>query len=704
MFHNDRTTHRLREQVDEILDRWRAGDRPDALAVLNEVPQLKEHHSLAVDLAYEEFCLREESGEALNPQEFCHKFGGLRRAVARMLSLHRVLHSTSLGLKPPQTVAWPAVGEHWLDWQLTEEIGRGAFSRVFLAEEPALGHRKVVVKCSTSGPDEAFVLGKLDHPQVMPIHSIRHDESRGLVGICMPYGGRVTLAHIIDELGCCDSVADSKIKVWPARDAIAGENDYTLEVAKLIEKVARGLHAAHSAEVLHGDIKPSNIILSFTGEPRLVDFNLADDVGRGQQRLGGTPPYMAPERLPLLVPGGPRSTSPKSAASQKTPPADFRSDVFSLGVVFFELLYGQTPFEFDVDDLHITYDSETLTNWKSLCNLDARKVPSDISSIVERAIEIDPARRFGSAAEFADALAEYIERHSTAKHRKTLLGSMYWLLIVVLVIMPPIAYLSSGFWYRSNSNAAPSSGSSSSKPDDELPSIPTVHSEAHIALETAIQEIAQGRYEDAGPRLRQIAKQYPSPEIYAWLGYCLIGVESYEAARVNLLQAEPDSDASGSTWHNIGLCETRTRRTSIADRSFDKALELSPYQKKSYEQRAIAKMRTAMTERRPPPDDMLDDIESALSLDRGEVHTIMEAARVYACAAKHDPTYIPRAEYFIRKGLEAGIAREGFAGLGDFDLQKLMPLITPTPAPKRKTIELFLPPPYDLQAVLQKIP
>src|SRR5688572_3140239 len=128
----DLTGKQLRLVVDEIVDRWRTGDPPDACAALAEYPQLREHHSLAVDLAYEEFCLREESGEALNQRQFCLKFSQLRYSLARMLNLHRVLKSTSLRLTVNEKVDWPRLGDKWLDWTLVEEIGRGAFSRVFL--------------------------------------------------------------------------------------------------------------------------------------------------------------------------------------------------------------------------------------------------------------------------------------------------------------------------------------------------------------------------------------------------------------------------------------------------------------------------------------------------------------------------------------------------------------------------------------------
>lgn len=693
MFYSEMPANQLREKVDQILDSWRAGSTPNALAVLDELPQLKQYPSLAVDLAYEEYCLRSESGEAMNPKAFCQQFDGLRKPIARMLKVHRGMQSVSLGLpaKPAKSVAWPPLGSQWLDWKLTEEIGRGAFSRVFLAEEPALGNRKVVVKCSTSGPDEAFVLGKLNHPNVMPIHSIRHDEKSGLVGICMPFAGRATLAEVIHELSCSED-GELRSTVWPAKPDSPQPSapDYTTQAARLMESVARGLHAAHEAKVLHGDIKPSNIILSFTGEPRLVDFNLSDDVGDGRQRLGGTPPYMAPERLKMLVPGN-------FAAKPAPQAADFRSDVFSLGVVFYELLYGQTPFEFDVDDLQFTYDIDSMKGWKSLRNVDSQIVPAAVIGIIERAMAFDPKERFASAQEFADELAQWIEQQAAANRQKAARNSSGGLLASAAAIMVVMVagIVGGALWF-----AAPNDVQNQN-PVPELP----VYSEEHKTLELAIQNIADEKWLNAKERLEEVSKKHALPAFDAWNAYCLIGMRSYLSARTCLLQANPDSDLTGSAWHNIGVCEARSGMMTSAFESFDKALKLNPTCQKAYEQRAMAKMRNAMTANVPPPEGMLDDIESALSLNQGAPYTVFEAGRIYAFAAKHSPNeYQATAEKLIRRGLELGIPRQSYEGLGDFDLAKLSPTPPPPEAPKRRTIDLFMMPPYNLQEIVHNMP
>src|SRR4051812_43982467 len=178
------TSQLARQRVLAAISLWRKGQPPDASGFLADNPELRTAQSLVIDLAYEEFCLRAEAGEHVDTEAFCNRFPTVQHSLARMLDVHRVLGSKALGLGG-ETI-WPEVGTRWLDWDLIEPLGRGAFSRVFVAREPALGNREVVLKCSFAGPHEAFILGSLSHENIVPVHSSRHDESSGLTGISMP--------------------------------------------------------------------------------------------------------------------------------------------------------------------------------------------------------------------------------------------------------------------------------------------------------------------------------------------------------------------------------------------------------------------------------------------------------------------------------------------------------------------------------------
>src|SRR5215218_10305085 len=173
--------------VSNAISRWRKGQRPDARGFIEQHPEVRSAQNLVIDLAYEEFCLRQEAGEQVDTEQFLANFPTVQHSLARMLDVHGVMASQSP--KIDIEAQWPEAGTHWLDWDLIEPLGRGAFSRVFVAREPALGNREVVLKCSFAGPHEAFILGSLSHPNIVPVHSSRHDEILGLTGISMPLLG-----------------------------------------------------------------------------------------------------------------------------------------------------------------------------------------------------------------------------------------------------------------------------------------------------------------------------------------------------------------------------------------------------------------------------------------------------------------------------------------------------------------------------------
>ncbi|WP_254509999.1 protein kinase domain-containing protein [Anatilimnocola floriformis] len=663
MTHNEPADNKLRVLVDEVMDAWRSGSKPDALAILKKYPQLHERHSLCVDLAYEEFCLREEAGETVDQKEFCDRFTTVHNSLFRMLTMHNVLHSISLGVPKPKSTNWPEAGTTWCGWKLLEELGRGGFSRVFLAEEPALGNRSVVVKCSTSGPGEAFLLGKLEHPHIMPIHSIQHDEQRGLVGICMPFHGRATLAEAIDQLQsttafqmpASDSLLAAKKKT---KDKLA----YSVAVAGVMEKLARGVAAAHEAKVLHGDIKPSNIILSFDDEPLLMDFNLSTDGEEGALRIGGTPPYMAPERLPKLA-----QADAATAGEQ-----GYRSDIFSLGVVFAELLYGTIPFEFEVEDLLVRY--EPATPRATQLNLAGFAVPALLKTIIDKAIALNPKDRFATAEEMADALAAFVHQY---ERRKTLIR-LAWIVCIVGVLLTG--------WGIAAQMLKPSP--------------------QRLLLNEANRFLSQREYSRAEERFYKLHQMLPRHEWQAERGWCYAGMGKYETAKSFFLQAQPNSDPTGALWYNIGLCDLFRGAPHPAVDSLSRAIKLDPSYRPAYWHRAIGKLRRAQIDGAKLPPDIFDDIEFALDGQQISPYLYYDAANLYGFALEKSPDQStklrPRCEWCIRKALEAGVPPKQFANVRfqSFDIEALTPQPLPLSVEPSAKIEAFRPLPFNLQAAL----
>src|SRR5262245_8560850 len=155
----------------EIRSAWIDGAPPDAKAALARHPALAEDLSVVLELAYEEFCLRREAGEALDPEEFSARFPQVRTELRLMLSTDQVLARRSITRDEPtqQLTVWPSPGDDVGHCRLIRELGRGAFSRVYLAQERSAGDRPVALKLCRAADVEARTLGRLHHPHIMPI-------------------------------------------------------------------------------------------------------------------------------------------------------------------------------------------------------------------------------------------------------------------------------------------------------------------------------------------------------------------------------------------------------------------------------------------------------------------------------------------------------------------------------------------------------
>ena len=343
----------------ELISNWDDHHPFDAQATLRMHPQLADVKSVVLDLAHEEFCQRLEKGESVPVEEFAARFPNYQDSLAQLLGLQQALNADLHLLGDGKNVAWPAAGESLFDFELNEEIGRGAFSRVFLGTEPALGGRQVVLKVSRSISSEAATLGKLQHPNIVPVFSVRSDPRRGLAAICMPFLSRTTLFDLLDAayVGTQSPLSSDVIRrtvrnangnrtpantdTNPSSPRFASYIDCAIQISV---QLADALAYTHALGIFHRDIKPSNVLITETADALLFDFNLAFARENAVNRLGGTLPYMSPEQLDAIC-RGPNSTPHEEIGA--------RSDVFSLGATLYELLCGRMPFGRLPNDLPI---------------------------------------------------------------------------------------------------------------------------------------------------------------------------------------------------------------------------------------------------------------------------------------------------------------------------------------------------------------
>lgn len=329
-----------------IRSEWRAGATPNAAAALAADTQLAADRPLAIDLAYDEFCLREQAGEAIDPKAFADRFT-FAASLFRLIQIHGLLnhHPDLIPVGRPAVQHHP--GDRLGDYEIVRPLGQGGFADVYLARECSAGGRGVVLKLSAHNEHEADTLGPLSHPHLMSVYSAPN--INGLRAVVMPFFGVTTAERLVTaragdrrpnrgrdflRLTTTESrPGDPPVRPSPPF-AVRPNEPYLTAVRAVARGVAAALAYLHARGVAHRDIKPANILLGTTGHPYLLDFNLAID-STGGERIGGTLPYLAPEVLAVLS-----NDTSDSAAKINWQTAD----VFSFGVVMWELLTGRHPY------------------------------------------------------------------------------------------------------------------------------------------------------------------------------------------------------------------------------------------------------------------------------------------------------------------------------------------------------------------------
>jgi serine/threonine protein kinase len=363
----------LRQACAELDRRLRAGERCRAERFFAAAPLLASQEDWAVELIYTEFVAREELGRQPAPEEFYARFPHWRERLRRQFELHELLRdSFAAGAASGPAAAEPP--RHLGGYELLGEIAHGGCGMVYRAWQQGLDR---IVALKALRPElgrlllarqrfchEARVMAALRHRHIMPVHDI--GESQGFIYFSMDYAP--------------GSLAQ--------RLRTPGRRDELPALLRLLEAVARAVHHAHRQDVIHCDLKPSNVLLDAGGEPLVSDFGLARlprQAGNLPHEPGlfvGTPAYMAPEQ----VDGGAAPLGPAT-------------DVWAMGVMLYELVAGRRPFE-----------AATLADLQEvICQGEPPGLgPAEagLEAVCRRCLAKEPAGRYASALELADALHE----------------------------------------------------------------------------------------------------------------------------------------------------------------------------------------------------------------------------------------------------------------------------------------------------------
>ena len=370
-----------------------------------------------IKAVFQEACEREPERQAQYLAQACGDDGELRAAVERLLRAHAGAGSGFLearaSLEPVPPEPCPArIGPY----RVVRELGRGGMGTVYLAERDEPGLRKTVaIKVVRRGRESAFVVGRF-RTESQILAALEHP------GIARLYDGGTTddgrpyfvMEHVDgqDLLSHCDA----------ARLAIEAR-------VRLFVRVCEAVQYAHQSLVVHRDLKPSNILVTAAGEPKLLDFGIAKLLGPETAQVGSeetaanfrlmTPDFASPEQVRGL-----RVTT--------------ASDVYSLGIVLYELLAGQRPYRLqgstatEVERVVLEQQPEP----PSVVSARARGAPApqdaispesvsaqrgttpaklkqqlrgDLDNIVLKALRKEPTERYATAADLAEDLRRHLE-------------------------------------------------------------------------------------------------------------------------------------------------------------------------------------------------------------------------------------------------------------------------------------------------------
>ncbi len=425
----------------ELEYQFENGERPHRSRFIEDYPATFSTISLRVEVAKEHYRLLRLHRANIEPAEVAARYGVESEDWTEL----------PVGVFCPSD--FPPTGSEFCHYPLLAELGEGALGRVYLARQPDLAGRLVVLKITRRPTGEAAELARLQHSGIIPVYSIH--QYRNLYAICMPYLGAITLAHLIRDgrvfrrktcesvqecrqlastlvserlstiastlqslpddthgdgvslqphvHGTCD-VADTDLRSSEAEESIPQQlgldelaeslctrylsQKPCLANFELMLGITQAVAYAHQHKIVHHDLKPENILIANNGSPVLLDFNLAKSSSRAAIDAGGTLPYMSAQHLGTFL------------GSYHSDPKD---DVFSLGVIFYQMFTGKLPYPGN-DPSHIQEMIALRKKPATSTRVYDGRISRGIDAIILKCLAYQSSDRYASAVELEEDL------------------------------------------------------------------------------------------------------------------------------------------------------------------------------------------------------------------------------------------------------------------------------------------------------------
>ena len=378
----ERMLRSARTRVEQLVEQ---GEPEAAALVLKENPEIANDQESCIELIYTEFLALEAHGRLPDSNSWLGRFPAHRPRLERLLKLHDFLSADQpvsaqgiAGSSADRVPAKDVATQPFAKYELLDEIGRGGMGIVYRARQQGLGRivaLKVLrlienhPKVRSRFQHEAETVASLQHPNIVQVIEISLDEGKEFLS--MEYLGGGSLESKLLE------------KNWSNH-----------AIAQLIETLAQAIHYAHQRGIIHRDLKPANILFTTEHTPKIVDFGLAKKIQDELHTtvtgaLLGTPCYMSPEQ-----------------AAGDDAPIGPATDIYSLGIILYQMLTGRLPFEGKtaIETLRWIVDRECEPPSKRTSG-----VPRDLETICLKCLAKSPIARYETAQALAEDLARFLD-------------------------------------------------------------------------------------------------------------------------------------------------------------------------------------------------------------------------------------------------------------------------------------------------------